>query len=387
MATAAATAITPAHRAAMARMAAVAESRALQVFGPSSYVVPQADPGTPVWCVSSASRAGAFHVVWLQTSAEGIQRIMCSCPARSRRNVWTCSHAQAVRLQLAAQCAARASRPAAAARPAVESAASAESPAPASEPAPRPARSGAGLGSALALQRPAFERPDYRLTDDLIADLRRQSAARRAADEQACRRAVTFEIDVVTDAGADAEESPEVPADAIESLNQWHDARAAETRQALDESEPEPEPEPEESEPAPAAAAAAEPEESKPQPANMAHCPRCGRAADVDIIAEYGACPACINARPALSHASRARSEEEKAAMRRRIIAAERERQSRIRREGRGTNDDDDRRDDRRREHARRAKAKRDELRESDAADHERAILYRDNGPISPFRR
>lgn len=429
MATAAAT-LTHAQSAAVARNADAAARRQLTVFGPSSYVVPEADPGTPAWCVSSQRRNGAWHLVWVQT-VDGVPRLMCSCPARQSPRVFTCSHAQAVRLQLAAQCAARGSRPAA----------YVESPAPASPPAP----SGPGLGSAVALSQPAVPFCGFCGLSGV-----------RVCGVWRCPYVLQGLIPVDRDHWPDTTPAPapDVPPDAVESLREWHDALdaagppplPAETSRepkrddgdAWDEWDdgdpcwfededgdlvygvpPQPHPDPanhgdddddalhdaiwtlqhgpdpddddDDPDPTPppaaAAAAAVEPE-PVPAPALAApivHCPRCGRAADVDALAEHGACARCIHARPELSQSAR-RTPAEKAETRRRIIADEEQRQRHYRRAGR---DDDPRREEQRRERAAKAEARRRERRESDGnprADHETAPLYRDNRGISPWR-
>lgn len=437
-------ATTPAERAACERMSDAAERRGLTVFGPSSFVVPEADPNTPAFCVSSQRRNGAWHLVWLQT-VDGVQRLMCSCPARLSPRVFTCSHAQAVRLHLAAQCAASSSR----LRSSVKSSGSGSAGAPSSGGASGAAGGPpAGLGSAEVLRRAEFDR---RL-DAWLEEQRRDTP-------------ITWTVET---------NDPTVPADAVESLNAWHAALDAqvpdptpadlgepdpddETDDDDDDDDahdaiwelqhgPDPDPDPDDDDddpdptPPPAAAAAlvrvacpscgqlANPDDVRQigtcldcvlsqaddadadaapiepaqpaQPAQLvepqqppaptrAHCPRCGRLADIDTLAEHGACDRCIYARPELSQFAK-RTPEQKAEARRRIIESEQQRQTRYRRNGR---DDDPRQEEQRREAGReraaKAEARRRERRESDdnpRADHETAPLYRDNRPISPFR-
>lgn len=426
-------ATTPAERAACERMSDAAERRGLTVFGPSSFVVPEADPNTPAFCVSSQRRNGAWHLVWLQT-VDGplgpVQRLMCSCPARLSPRVFTCSHAQAVRLHLAAQCAASSSW----LRSSVKSSGSGSAGAPSSGGASGAAGGPpAGLGSAEVLRRAEFDR---RL-DAWLEEQRRDTP-------------ITWTVET---------NDPTVPADAVESLNAWHAALDAqvpdptpadlgepdpddETDDDDDDDDahdaiwelqhgPDPDPDPDDDDddpdptPPPAAPAAAlvacpscgqlanpddvreigtcldcvlaaEVEEvesaeeqpdapEEPEPPIVVHCPRCGRDADPDAVAAHGACARCIQARPELSQSAK-RTPEQKAEARRRIVEAEQQRQRHYRRNGR---DDDPRQEEQRRERAAKAEARRRERRESDdnpRADHETAPLYRDNRPISPFR-
>lgn len=83
---------------AVERMSALAVARDLRVVGRGVCRVSGPFEGCPVWAVSSASREGRCHLVW---SFRG--RLLCSCEARRRESVVTCSHAQCVRLALLAE--------------------------------------------------------------------------------------------------------------------------------------------------------------------------------------------------------------------------------------------------------------------------------------------
>ena len=113
----------------IARSGELATAKALRLIARGTCRV-AGHVGAPVYVVSSASRPGSSHIVWIERG-----RIHCDCAARIEWRAFTCSHAQFVRLLIVAELAEPRSAPPAARLSAVHVE---PKPAPTPEPEPEP---------------------------------------------------------------------------------------------------------------------------------------------------------------------------------------------------------------------------------------------------------
>jgi hypothetical protein len=325
-----------ADRAAIARCANLAVQRGLAPV-PCSFS--PAGPGSPAWVVASHSRPGLSHLVWL---AEG--RLLCSCPARTSPRVFTCSHAQAVRLSLAAAASLPASRPTAY----VES-------------MPSTASGGLGLGSAVA--------GCATLADVVFVALTAGGDPDPDPTPPAAPAPAALPVPATPEPEPINGGFPPLPPLALcpscgMPLQADELAQLGECLRCLMAGQVCP----------PDAAAIVEEIETRAGAgvAHVAHCPHCLAEADAEQLARYGACPRCIASNPTGAGRGPAgpltiRPRPSRATVAARIIASEEQRQRRYHQLGRETAGDPrpEQAEEERRERRREAAARRREARET----------------------
>lgn len=89
--------LSPRQARAVVHSGELAIARGLRLLA-RGHLTTEGHEGEPMFMVSSASRPGLGHLVWIRRG-----RIWCDCEARKEQKAFTCSHAQFVRLLLLAE--------------------------------------------------------------------------------------------------------------------------------------------------------------------------------------------------------------------------------------------------------------------------------------------